>query len=44
MEAIFYTLISFLGVKQSRISSFKNKLVSDNDLVSGLNKENADSG
>lgn len=39
MEAIFYTLISLIGLKQNKISAYRNKYMSDNDLVSGLNKD-----
>ena len=43
MEAIFYTLVSLIGLKQNKISAFRNKFMSDNDLVAGLNKD-LDSG
>jgi hypothetical protein len=33
MEAIFYTLISLLGIKQQKISAFRSKMQSDNDLL-----------
>lgn len=44
MEAIFYTLISLIGLKQQKISAFRNKYMSDNDLVSALNNKDLDSG
>ena len=39
MEGIFYTLISLIGLKQAKISAFRNKYMSDNDLVSAMNKD-----
>lgn len=44
MEAIFYTLISLIGMKQNKISAFRNKYMSDNDLVSALSNKDLDSG
>src|SRR4051794_39132401 len=43
MEGIFYTLVSLIGLKQNKISAYRNKYMSDNDLVAGLNKD-LDSG
>jgi hypothetical protein len=43
LEAIFYTLVALLNMKLSRLSSYKRKQMSDNDLISGMQKENKES-
>ena len=43
MEAIFYTLIALMGIKQHKLSTFRNKYVSDTELL-GIAKDNAESG
>lgn len=43
MEAIFYTLIALMGIKQHKLSTYRSKYVSDTDLL-GLAKDHAESG
>jgi hypothetical protein len=43
LEALFYTLVALMNIKLSKLSNYRRKLISDNDLllVMGQPKEGA---